>query len=203
VFVAARRADAARALLAAHPAVDVLVCDDGLQHLALRRDIEICVFDRRGTGNGFLLPAGPLREPWNASADLVLHDAQTAMPGFAMHRQLADHGVDAKGRRVPLQDLIGSRITAVAGIANPEGFFGMLRALGLVLEHTAALPDHFDYEHWQAPGAGVLLCTEKDAAKLWPRYPAALAVPLVLSLDAAFWPAFDARLSSVHGHQTA
>ena len=59
VFVAARRIDAARALLARHPDTDVIVCDDGLQHLALQRDIEICVFDERGAGNGLLLPAGP------------------------------------------------------------------------------------------------------------------------------------------------
>ncbi|MFN3569899.1 MAG: tetraacyldisaccharide 4'-kinase, partial [Polaromonas sp.] len=84
VFVAARRADAARALLAAHPATQLIVCDDGLQHYALQRDLEIAVFDDRGAGNGWLLPAGPLREPWperlqrgagpdGRGIDLVLH----------------------------------------------------------------------------------------------------------------------------------
>jgi len=64
VFVARQRIDAARALLAAYPDTDILVCDDGLQHHALARDLEVCVFNSDGVGNGWLLPAGPLREPW-------------------------------------------------------------------------------------------------------------------------------------------
>src|SRR5512139_1410138 len=70
VFVARRRIEAAHALLQAYPQTDVLVSDDGLQHYALARDIEICVFDDRGAGNGLLLPAGPLREPWPRYVDL-------------------------------------------------------------------------------------------------------------------------------------
>lgn len=61
VFVGVDRPEAARKLLAAHPEVDCLVADDGLQHLRWARDVEIVVFDRRGAGNGWLLPAGPLR----------------------------------------------------------------------------------------------------------------------------------------------
>ena len=72
VWVGASRLEAARALLQAHPDVRVLVCDDGLQHLALQRDLEICVMDERGPGNGWLLPAGPLREPWPRAVDLLL-----------------------------------------------------------------------------------------------------------------------------------
>src|SRR5436190_417423 len=72
VFVAPARAQAARALLDAYPATQFIVCDDGLQHYGLQRDIEICVFDERGIGNGWLLPAGPLREPWPRAVDLVL-----------------------------------------------------------------------------------------------------------------------------------
>lgn len=64
VFVARRRSEAAQALLRAHPDTDLIVCDDGLQHYALQRDLNIAVFDERGVGNGWLLPAGPLREPW-------------------------------------------------------------------------------------------------------------------------------------------
>jgi tetraacyldisaccharide 4'-kinase len=64
VFVARQRAQAAQALLAAHPDTQLLLCDDGLQHLALARDAQLCVFDERGLGNGWLLPAGPLREAW-------------------------------------------------------------------------------------------------------------------------------------------
>ncbi|RYF41873.1 MAG: tetraacyldisaccharide 4'-kinase, partial [Comamonadaceae bacterium] len=106
VFVAPRRADAARALLAAYPATQVLVCDDGLQHHALARDIEICVFDERGAGNGWLLPAGPLRERWPRPVDLVLRTrAPNGIDGFGLQRQLADHAVRADGRRVPVAQL--------------------------------------------------------------------------------------------------
>src|SRR5690606_24360938 len=73
VFVGRQRAQAGRALLAAHPRTDILVCDDGLQHLALARDLEVCVFNDEGAGNGWLLPAGPLREPWPRRVDWVLH----------------------------------------------------------------------------------------------------------------------------------
>ena len=97
---------AALALLARHPQVDVLVCDDGLQHLALQRDIEICVFDNRGAGNGWLLPAGPLREPWPRAVDLVLHTgSQPAFAGYTAQRRLAGHAVQADGLRQPLADL--------------------------------------------------------------------------------------------------
>jgi len=64
VFVGIHRVEAGQALLSLHPDVQVLVCDDGLQHYSLARDLELCVFDERGTGNGHLLPAGPLREAW-------------------------------------------------------------------------------------------------------------------------------------------
>ena len=63
VFVGEKRAEAGRALLAANPSVNILIADDGLQHLALARDLEVVVFDQRGIGNGRLLPVGPLREP--------------------------------------------------------------------------------------------------------------------------------------------
>ena len=100
VFVAARRIDAARALLARHPDTHVLVSDDGLQHLRLARDIDICVFDDRGTGNGFLLPAGPLREPWPRPVDLVLHSgARPAFTGYRSQRALARHALRADGSR--------------------------------------------------------------------------------------------------------
>ena len=78
VFVARQRIGAAQALLDRYPGTDILLSDDGLQHLALRRDIEVCVFDERGVGNGWLLPAGPLREPWPRKVDLVLHPRRLA-----------------------------------------------------------------------------------------------------------------------------
>ena len=216
VFVAPKRAEAARSLLAAHPGTQIILCDDGLQHYALHRDIEICVFDDRGVGNGCLLPAGPLREPWPRPVDLVLHTgAHPAFEGFTAPRMLADHAVRADGSRIALTALsqAGERpLRAVAAIAQPQKFFAMLRQAGLVLAETFALPDHASFEDWEAPQASqfTLLCTEKDAAKLWRRHPEALAVPLHIAPQAAFLSALDklvqarlaAKLSSPHGHTT-
>ena len=199
VFVAPRRADAARALLAQYPATQVLVSDDGLQHLALARDLEICVFDERGTGNGWLLPAGPLREPWPRHADLVLHPPGLRLPlpggghGFTVARQLADHAVRADGTRRPLADFAREPVLALAGIARPEAFFAMLRAAGVSPQHTLALADHHDFEAAPPalpPGLAVL-CTEKDAVKLWRTHPEAWAVALAVAIEPGFWAAFE------------
>ncbi|WP_312759574.1 tetraacyldisaccharide 4'-kinase [Pulveribacter sp.] len=203
VFVAARRARAGQALLAAHPLVDVLVCDDGLQHLALARDVEICVFNDQGVGNGWLLPAGPLREPWPRAVDFVLHTGTAPtggqVPRFALRRTLAADAVDGTGRTVPLTSLVHERLHAVAAIARPEDFFAMLRAQGLQPEVCEALPDHYDFSSWQrSPDKGLrLICTEKDGVKLQPLYPDALAAPLRLHVDPVFFAALDARLASL------
>jgi tetraacyldisaccharide 4'-kinase len=215
VFVARQRVEAARALLQAYPQTDVLVSDDGLQHLALARDIEICVFDDRGVGNGLLLPAGPLREPWPRYVDLVLHTgSRPAFTGYTARRALAAQAVRSDGGRVDLATLSsnGRPLLAVAGTARPQAFFEMLQALGLPLSLTIALPDHDDYAHWQRPQDRdyTLLCTEKDALKLWRRHPDALAVPLEFTPEPAFFAALDrllddamrTRLSSPHGHPT-
>lgn len=200
VFVAPRRFTAARALLAAHPGTNILVCDDGLQHLALARDLEICVFNSDGVGNGFLLPAGPLREPWPRQVDWVLHAGTRPAghaPSFALQRRLAPHALRADGRQVPLASLRESPVHAVAAVARPAEFFAMLRAQGLQLAGAEALPDHYDFNSWKRPSQKgmTLVCTEKDAVKLWPLHPDALAVPLALEVDPAFFAALDARLA--------
>jgi tetraacyldisaccharide 4'-kinase len=197
VWVGARRAEAGRQLLQAHPDVQVIVCDDGLQHWALARDIEICVMDERGVGNGWLLPAGPLREAWPRPVDLLVHTGASGLSGgFQAPRQLANHALTREGQVVPLASLRNQPVDAVAGLARPEAFFQMLRQTGLQLDRTTALPDHHDYNDWASLGSDhPLLCTEKDAAKLWPHEPQALAVPLVLSPDAAFWQALDALVA--------
>ncbi|RST45761.1 tetraacyldisaccharide 4'-kinase [Variovorax sp. DXTD-1] len=207
VFVARRRAEAAQALLARHPATQVIVSDDGLQHLALARDIEICVFDARGIGNGWRLPAGPLREAWPRRCDLVLHSGERPAfaGGYTATRALAQDAVASDGKRLPLSALAGKPVIALAAIARPEAFFEMLRARGLTLAETIALPDHFDFDGWQAPSdAGhPLLCTEKDAVKLWRKAPGALAVPLHFAPAPEFFAALDAKLSSLDGYQAA
>jgi len=221
VFVARQRTQALRALLAAHPETTVVICDDGLQHYALQRDLEIAAFDDRGTGNGWLLPAGPLREPWPArqreGLDLVLHTGQRpAFDGFQSSRQLAGDAWSADGGQLALDGLRGRPVTALAGIANPQAFFSMLRDRGLMLEACIALPDHHQFSEADLAGlqGRTVLCTEKDAIKLFALPAAAgldlLAVPLVFSPEPAFFAAFDALLApllspvpSKHGHQIA
>lgn len=213
VWVGVSRAEAATQLLQAHPGTQLIVCDDGLQHLALARDIEICVMDERGVGNGWLLPAGPLREPWPRAVDLLLHTGTSAIGGgFQGQRRLARWAWRSNEEKVDLSSLQAVAVDAVAGLARPEAFFDMLREQGLQLAQTHALPDHADFADWPGtPLVRPLLCTEKDAAKLWQRQPQALAVPLQLDIEPGFWAALDALLaeragspvSSAHGHQTA
>jgi len=234
VFVAPKRHAAAVTLLAAHPQTQVIVCDDGLQHYPLYRDLEVCVFDDRGIGNGWLLPSGPLREPWPRSAMacvgqqparlLVLHTGtRPAFAGFRAVRTLAPYALTHSGQQVALATLSKSLastpspaslpLLALAGIALPEAFFASLRAQGLVLQKTLPLPDHFDFAGFDtiALQGYQVLCTEKDAVKLWKLWPQALAVPLQQTLEPAFLQALDrsldavlaAKLSSSHGHQTA
>jgi tetraacyldisaccharide 4'-kinase len=208
VFVAPGRVEAARALLEAYPATQVIVCDDGLQHYRLQRDIEICVFDERGAGNGWLLPAGPLREPWPRAVDLVLRTGETgSIPGFEVRRRLAPYARRGDGARTSLAALQGRPLKAVAGIAKPQAFFAMLRDAGLQLEQTVSLPDHHDFRAHPVKTEGMdLICTHKDAVKLWRLQPQAWAVPLELEIGPQFWLSLDrlidAKLSSAHGPQT-
>ncbi|MDD5028062.1 MAG: tetraacyldisaccharide 4'-kinase [Rhodoferax sp.] len=203
VFVAEQRVLAARALQATYPNTQIIVSDDGLQHLALARELEIGVFDDRGIGNGFLLPAGPLREPWPRPLHLVLHTGdQPAFAGYHAQRSLKPYALDASGNRVALVDLAAPGATpllALAAIARPEAFFAMLRAHGVPLACVLALPDHYDFSSYRCneDKRYRLICTEKDAVKLWPLCPQALAVPLQCELPEAFWNAFDAHLAAL------
>lgn len=213
VFVAAQRIEAARALLLAYPDTDILLCDDGLQHLALKRDVEICVFNADGVGNGWMLPAGPLREPWPRPVDFVLHAAPLppaggASPAFPTRRSLAPWAVRADGQRIALDALRGQPVHAVAAVAQPEVFFDMLRTAGLTLAHAESLPDHYDFDSWKAlpDKRYTIICTEKDAVKLWQRHPQVLAVPLVLEIGPGFFDALDVaidqRLQSAPGQNS-
>jgi tetraacyldisaccharide 4'-kinase len=211
VFVGRDRPGAARALLQAHPDVDVIVSDDGLQHLALPRQAELVVFDERGQGNGLLLPAGPLREPLAATGSTsvcrhVLYTAgsqSTALPGHRAQRALARawplaawHAGDAAWAQ-PIEALRGRRLLAAAGLAAPEKFFGMLREADLDID-TLPLPDHHDFatRPWAAEGPDVLV-TEKDAVKLDPAVPSARRIwvlPLDLALPVALIDTLHATL---------
>ena len=178
VWVGRKRSAAARALCQAHPQVDVIVSDDGLQHGALPRQAELVVFDERGIGNGRLLPAGPLREPWPGATGAlrrVLYTAgiaSTAVPGALAQRSLgrawplvAWRSGDSSAA-VELEALRDRPLVAVAGLAAPEKFFRMLEAAGLVITRCPQ-PDHHPYATlpWPA-GTSDVITTEKDAVKL-------------------------------------
>lgn len=199
VFVARQRVQAAQALLGQYPTTQVIVCDDGLQHLALQRDIEICVFDDRGVGNGFVQPAGPLREPWPRPVDLVLHTgAHPAFAGYRAHRQLANLAHNGHGKTCPVSALRQQSWHAMAGIAHPERFFSMLQELSLDVRQTTALPDHHDFRNGLPPSSpGLsLICTEKDAYKIWAVCPDAWALPLQFEPEPAFWADLQQRLDA-------
>lgn len=173
VFVGADRAAAAQALLAAHPECDVILCDDGLQHYRLARDVEIAVVDRRGAMNGWPLPAGPLREPVArlATVDaLVLHDNDAVrvdgVPTFRMRlRGETFYRLDRPDIRMTAAALAGQKLHAMAGIGEPQRFFDHLAALGLAFE-AHAFADHHRYAGTDFPHSGdAILTTEKDALK--------------------------------------
>lgn len=203
--VGAQRAQAVAALLAAHPEVDVVVSDDGLQHHALARDLALWVFDERGAGNGALLPAGPLRQRLPAAVPAhtwVLYNAaapSTLLPGHLATRRLAGAvplagwHAGAPMSMAALLALRGQPLHAVAGIAAPQRFFDMLHAAGLQ-PRTQPLPDHarFDRLPWPADATHVL-CTEKDAAKLDPARTGNAQV-WVVGLDFQLPPALTAAL---------
>lgn len=205
VAVASQRVQAAKALLSAHPETQLLISDDGLQHLALSRDFEILVFDDRGIGNGELLPAGWLREPWPRRADWVLHTgahpAEVGVKAFTGRRTLETLVRNGEGQTRPLQDFAHLSVAALAGIAHPERFFEMLRAQGIALVATQSLPDHADLRQWQAPESwsqrsGLeVLCTEKDAHKLWGQHPEIWSVRLRFEPEAKFFQQLDRALA--------
>jgi tetraacyldisaccharide 4'-kinase len=193
VWVGADRARVAAALREQHPDANVLILDDGLQHYRLRRDLEIAVLDARGFGNGFLLPAGPLREPKGRAVDAVVAHGFSREQAFSMSLEgdSVHRMTDARERRT-LKSFAGQRVHAAAGIGDPNRFFLHLGRAGIqVLPHP--FPDH----HRFAPGdlefgdeAPVML-TEKDAVKL-----RSVARPhwWVLPVSAKLDPAFGAWL---------
>ena len=170
VWVGRDRVRAAAGLLAAHPKCDVLILDDGLQHYRLARDIEIAVEDERGIGNGFMLPAGPLREPASRRVDAWVVNAEPPgkhSPSFRMElRGDSFLRVAAPRRRVRAVALAGRKLHAVAGIGNPQRFFDHLARLGLASVNHA-FPDHHAYAVAELGfrDCEALLMTEKDAVK--------------------------------------
>ncbi len=195
VFVDADRVAAAHRAVA--EGCTLVISDDGLQALQLARDIEIEVVDgERRHGNGWLIPAGPLREPAGRRVDFVVCNGGTARPGeVPMQLALGEAVALDDGRRRPLADFAGAPVQALAGIGHPARFFEALRAAGLqVAGH--AFPDHhaFDAATLAAIPAPRLM-TEKDAVKcrgIAP--PDSWAVPVDAVLPDDFLDALAARL---------
>ncbi|MBB5018412.1 tetraacyldisaccharide 4'-kinase [Chitinivorax tropicus] len=176
IVVGADRVAAAQHLLQLYPTCNVILCDDGLQHYRLQRDIELCVIDTaRGFGNGLLLPAGPLREPPRRLKEvsaIVLNGAgplphATQSPVFRMKlagqtfQQLTNPAHQAQA-----DFFTGKRVAAVAGIGNPQRFFDTLQAMGLA-PTCHPFPDHhrFSAQDLALPEADIIIMTEKDAVK--------------------------------------
>jgi tetraacyldisaccharide 4'-kinase len=206
VQVGRDRVAAVRALLKRCPELDIVISDDGLQHLRLARDAQVIVFDERGIGNGLLLPAGPLREPFAREApthSVVVYNApaaSTAWRGCVARRDLAGatslqawwRGEEA--RLATLADLAGRPLLAVAGMARRERFFAMLREHSLQIE-TLALPDHFDFAALPWPlGTPDVILTEKDAVKLPHTTPLGATRVWVARLDFKLDPASETEL---------
>ena len=163
------RYSAAREMLNYHDC-NILVCDDGLQHQALARDIEIIVIDSvRRFGNGRCLPAGPLRESASRlnTVDLVIANGPPEHGEYQMAYTLDMlKSVAEDGREEDLDNLKDSRVHAVAGTGNPASFFATLRNAGLqIIEH--AFPDHYYYkaEDISFDDNLPVVMTEKDAIK--------------------------------------
>lgn len=199
VAVAARRIDAAR-LLATTDEVDVLIADDGLQHYALARDVEILVVDgRRRFGNGRLLPAGPLREPLEraeACDFVVVNGGQAQDDEVPMRLELSQAVALHDGHAKPLAEFRGSTIHALAGIADPERFFSSLRGQGLDIA-THAFADHHDFSASDLDfgDAAPVLMTEKDAVKCAAfARPGWYAVPVQAKLPESFFDAVAQRM---------
>lgn len=176
VVVGRDRVAAARTLLARHPGVDVIVSDDGLQHYRLQRDLELAVIDAAsGLGNGWPLPAGPLREPASRleNVDAVIRVVRGATQPRSDQPVAAWHADYAAGRayrlRAPqekkaLRDLPAGDWIAATGIGRPEGFFDMLQSHGVRFS-PRAFADHHVFRPQDLPADGAVLMTEKDAVK--------------------------------------
>ena len=209
VWIGRDRAYTARAALQAHPQCDVVLCDDGLQHYRLQRDVEIAVIDgARRFGNGLMLPAGPLREPVSRlqEVDAVVVNGDAAPEGQYLMRLSGDkfYNLLDPDKIAYADHFQGQNNHAVAGIGNPQRYFQHLEALGILFT-PHAFPDHHPYSATDLAFADcdVILLTEKDAVKC-----AAFA-------DARYWVLrVDAQIDSAliehilrkiesHGSQTA
>ena len=166
--VSPSRVEAVQTLLANFE-VDVILSDDGLQHYALARDLEIALVDANvGLGNGFCLPAGPLREPPGRlqSVDFTLYrGSKDTLSGVYYLPEVLVNLVDGQQIEANTQ-VLGGEVYAVAGIGQPQQFFDQLLGLGFNLQQRV-FPDHHTYTATDFAGLDqhAIIMTEKDAVK--------------------------------------
>lgn len=193
LVVGKKRVQAVECLLKHTPQVDVIICDDGLQHYALGRKVEIIVMDgTKRLGNGFCLPAGPLRESKQRlqRVDFVLVNGAAQTDEWPIQTAFGEEvfSVNNSQQKCSLQAFVGKTVHAVAGIGFPERFFQMLRDKGIdIISH--AFPDHhlFDPMDLDFDEKFPILMTEKDAVKCSAfALQNAWAVPLTLELPHEF-----------------
>ena len=209
VWIGRDRVNTAHAALQAHPQCDVVLCDDGLQHYRLHREVEIAVIDGAlGCGNNLMLPAGPLREPVSRlqTVDAVVVNGDNAPTGQYAMSLSGDmfYNLLEPDKRASADHFHNQKNHAVAGIGNPQRFFQHLEALGISFT-SHAFPDHHPYRaaDLSFTDCEAILMTEKDAVKC-----ASFA-------DARYWVLrVDAQIDSAltehilrkiksHGSQTA
>ena len=188
IWVFPKRAQSINALLKAHPEVNIIISDDGLQHAGLvrwparegGRDLELVVEDERGIGNGRLLPAGPLRESPRRERDATIsigasdeiENTLAAEKSFQLTPKIDSayplhRPNESQSFTELLTTLAGLKIAAIAAIGNPNKFFEALSRLGIHLEHTLSLPDHATIKNTDIANieADCIFITEKDAVK--------------------------------------
>jgi tetraacyldisaccharide 4'-kinase len=147
---------------------NVIICDDGLQHYALNRDVEIIVMDgQRLCGNKLLLPAGPLREGlWRLDTVdfLVLNGGLITNGEYLMSLESGKLiNVKYPNKSLSINDL-NSSVTALAGIGNPQRFFSLLEKKQVKLKKQISFVDHHAFSKKDIP-SGIVIMTEKDAVK--------------------------------------
>lgn len=204
---------ASAGLLISNCGCNIVISDDGLQHYALERDLEIIVTDgARGFGNGLMLPAGPMREPRSRlkSADFIVTNG-AELPGAYSMNVKGDTLVELPNpqSRRPLNDLAGQHVHAVAAIGNPQRFFNLLRGKGILI-HEHAFSDHhnFSYKELLFKEKLPILMTEKDAVKC-KRFAKKFApgqfwyLPVSAEMPERFVQSIDQRIESIRYGQKA
>ena len=211
VAVGNDRSQAACRLLNQFPELNLIISDDGMQHTALAHDLALCLFDHRRIGNGWLLPAGPLREPWPLREDqraptwFLSSEQPPWLEAWPIRRSLSELAHNGHGVTFPWRQWSGP-VGALAAIAQPEVFFQSLRDGGLTPMVTEARSDHDPWGDWSPNPDLSWVCTEKDAVKIWERHPQVWAIPLQVDLPERLVDEvsqfLQARLSSPHGSKT-